>query len=271
MSFLPVEYSFFCGKPGRNNILFYCLSTHMTDYIFLILWAYIAEIAGTIAGFGSSSIFLPIASQIMTFHHALLFVAIYHIFGNLSRLSMFYTHRNKRIFLLFGIPSIIATVAGALLAWSINPDILKVLFGSVLLVFALYSMFRPDLGLTKNKLSAGIGGALSWFSAGLIGTGGVLRGAFMHAFALPKEQYIATIASVALLVDFTRIPVYFAQWFVSEEYLWLVPVLFIIAFIGSRTGKRILQYIPQQHFSKLILWCIIVASILLIVQGSGLM
>lgn len=58
-----------------------------------------------------------------------------------------------------------------------------------------------------------IGGALSGFTAGLIGTGGVLRGAFMTLFGLSRERYIATIASIALLVDLTRIPIYFSQGF----------------------------------------------------------
>jgi uncharacterized protein len=71
---------------------------------------------GTIAGFGSSSIFLPIAHQFLTYHNALILVAIYHIFGNISRFSMFWRSWDRKIFLLFGVPSIVATVIGAQLA-----------------------------------------------------------------------------------------------------------------------------------------------------------
>lgn len=81
--------------------------------IFLFLGAFIAEIAGTISGFGSSSIFLPIAHQFFDYKTALLLVALYHIFGNTSRFLLFWKHWNKNIFLLFGIPSIFATLLGA--------------------------------------------------------------------------------------------------------------------------------------------------------------
>jgi uncharacterized protein len=61
----------------------------------------------------------------------------------------------------------------------------------------------------------------------------------MTLFGLSKERYIATIASIALLVDFTRIPIYFGQGFLSKEYFSLIPILLLIAFLGSFFGKKI--------------------------------
>jgi len=236
--------------------------------LLLLLWAFIAEIMGTIAGFGSSSIFLPLASQTLPFTQALLLVALYHIFWNMSRLSIFYKHWNKKIFILFWLPSVVATVIGAYLAAQVPQDILKILFGVVLAVFALYSYFTPILFKNPHPRLGRIWWALSWFSAGLIGTWWVLRWAFMSIFNLPKEQYIATIASIALLVDFTRIPIYFWQWFLNSEYIRLIPVLFVIAFVGSWTGRYIVRFIPQALFRKLILWAIWLLSLLIIVQWA---
>ena len=111
--------------------------------IFLLISALIAEIAGTISGFGSSSILLPMAHQFFDYQNAIILVAIYHIFGNASRLSMTHKHWDKRIFLLFGIPSVIATIIGASLVGQVNPDILKVILSIVLTLFALYSFIPP--------------------------------------------------------------------------------------------------------------------------------
>lgn len=82
----------------------------------------------------------------------------------------------------------------------------------------------------------------------------------MTLFGLAKERYIATIASIALLVDFTRIPFYFGQGFLSREYLQLIPVLLIIAFVGSWIGKKIVNIIPTEILRKVILIGIIVMS-----------
>jgi uncharacterized membrane protein YfcA len=89
----------------------------------------------------------------------------------------------------------------------------------------------------------------------------------MTMFGLAKEKYIATIASIALLVDFTRIPLYFDQGFLSREHLHLIPVLLIIAFVGSYIGRKIVNHIPTELLRNIILIGIIVMSIWLGWQG----
>ena len=234
--------------------------------IFLFGGALGAEIAWTIAWFGSSSIFLPLAHQVLTYHNALILVAIYHIFWNISRFSLFWRHWDKKIFFLFGIPSIIATIIGARLAWLINPSLLKMVLWCVLICFSLYSLYRPTFKMSVTPWVWRVWWALSGFSAGLIGTWGVLRGAFMTLFGLSKEAYVATIASVALLVDMTRIPVYFWQWFLDTRFLWYIPVLFVVAFIGSAIGKYVVKRLQTSTLRTLIFCAIIAISLLLVIQ-----
>jgi uncharacterized membrane protein YfcA len=88
----------------------------------------------------------------------------------------------------------------------------------------------------------------------------------MTLFGLSKEKYIATIASIALLVDFTRIPIYFANGLMDRSLLWMVPILFILAFIGSWIGKQIIKKIDEKILRKVILGAIIVVSGLLVWQ-----
>jgi uncharacterized protein len=122
------------------------------EHLPLFISALFAEIAGTISGFGSSSILLPIAHQFFDYKTAIILVAIYHIFGNTSRLSLTYRHWDKRIFLLFGIPSVIATIIGASLVDEVDPDILKVILGVILIIFASYSLWKPEFKITPTPL-----------------------------------------------------------------------------------------------------------------------
>lgn len=124
----------------------------MLDQFLLYISALIAEIAGTISGFGSSSILLPIAHQFFDYQNTLILIAIYHIFGNASRLSLTYHHWDRRIFFLFGIPSIVATVIGASLVNSIDPDILKIILSIILMIFALYSLWNPVFQISPTPL-----------------------------------------------------------------------------------------------------------------------
>lgn len=100
-------------------------------------------------------------SWILDFHNALLLVAIYHIFGNFSRLSLFYKHINKKILILFGVPSVILTVVGASLAAHIDQTILKMVLGIVLATFASYALWKPERSVKPTKLLGIIGGGLS--------------------------------------------------------------------------------------------------------------
>jgi uncharacterized membrane protein YfcA len=60
----------------------------LEDLLFFIV-AFVSEIIGAIAGFGSSTIFLPLALFFVDFHTALILVAISHLFGNLGRINFF--------------------------------------------------------------------------------------------------------------------------------------------------------------------------------------
>ena len=221
--------------------------------------AFVSEVIGTMAGFGSSTVFLPLALLFVDFKTALVLVAFLHIFGNLGRISFFRHGLDRRLMLTFGIPSVLCTLVGALLVGSLPQDVLKGLLGTFLVLYAGLSLWRDTLQAKADTLSAVTGGALSGFLAGLIGTGGALRGAFLTAFRLPKEKYIATAASIALAVDITRIPVYLRQGFLDRQYYVYVPILFVIAFAGSFMGKEIVQRIKQKQFRKLVL-----AAVLLI-------
>ncbi|RJQ19759.1 sulfite exporter TauE/SafE family protein [Candidatus Woesearchaeota archaeon] len=220
--------------------------------LFLLL-ALLAEIIGTIAGFGSSTILLPIALLFFDFPLALSLVAIFHIFGNLGRLTLFRHGLNRTIFLHFGIPSIALAALGALLVTHTPNQTLKLILGLFLFAFSATSLARPNFSLKPTVQNTLIGGALSGFLAGLIGTGGALRGAFLTAYRTKKETYLATTAAIALAVDLTRLPIYLSEGFLAPAHYFLIPFLFITALLGAFIGKKAVTRLPQETFRKTVL------------------
>ena len=100
--------------------------------------AFASEVIGTMAGFGSSTIFLPLALLFVDFQTALVLVAFLHIFGNLGRISFFRHGLDRDLIIKFGIPSVILTIIGALLVSHISQDVLKGLLGVFLIGYASY-------------------------------------------------------------------------------------------------------------------------------------
>lgn len=225
------------------------------------LLAALSEILGTVAGFGSSTIFLPLAALFLDFRVALILVAIFHVFGNLARFNFFKAGLDKTLLVRFGAPSVVATVAGALLVGRLPQVVLKGLLGIFLVVFALLSLTKliPDIRATTTEMV--FAGSLSGFLAGLIGTGGALRGASLTAFGIPKSSYIATAAAIALAVDVTRIPIYLGQGFLVADYYWFIPLLLVAAVIGSFIGKKIVDRVPQERFSRVVLIAITLVGV----------
>ena len=63
-------------------------------YLFLLL-ALLAEIVGTISGFGSSILFVPLASYFIDFKLVLGITAVFHVFSNLSKIFLFQKESTK--------------------------------------------------------------------------------------------------------------------------------------------------------------------------------
>ena len=227
-----------------------------------MLWvaAFFAEVIGTMAGFGSSTVFLPIALLFLDFRIALILVAIFHISGNIGRITFFRHGFDKRLLLIFGLPSVVFTLLGALLVKYTPQLILKLILGSFLIAYSLISLLKPGLSFPPNKKNSLLGGSLSGFFAGLIGTGGAIRGAFLTSFNLKKSVYISTAAAISLSVDVTRIPIYFGSGFLETQFYHYIPILFTITIMDSFTGSKILNRIPQPKFRKFVLLAIMFVS-----------
>lgn len=228
---------------------------------------FLAEIIGTIAGFGSSTILLPIALFFFNFQTALVIVSIVHLSGNIGRLLFFKKNINKNLFINFGIPSIILALIGALLVNQLSQSIFKFILGIFLIIFVLLSLLTHKIKLKLNKRNAILGGSLSGFFAGLIGTGGALRGAFLTAFDLKKSTYIATISVISLTVDLTRVPVYLFNNFLPLKLYLFLPLIFIIAFAGTYIGKKLVFKMNKKLFTTVVLTLIGLAGIKLLIES----
>jgi uncharacterized membrane protein YfcA len=239
----------------------------MDDVVFFIV-AFISEVIGAVAGFGSSTIFLPPALFFVDFETALILVAISHLFGNLGRVNFFRHGLDKKIIATFGIPSILFSFLGASIVGILSQDILKVILGIFLITISILFLVRPSMKVPTNRNMVMTGGGISGLITGLVGTGGALRATFLTGFNLEKTRYIATAAVIALGTDATRIPLYLSQGFLMQQYYYYIPILAATAIGGSYIGKKIVGKIDQNIFRKIVLVTIILVSINFIISGS---
>lgn len=237
----------------------------MWEYFIFLIASFLAAVGATLAGFGSSALLIPVAFSFFDLRIAIFLVACFHLFNNLFKIRLFWDKIDFRTFFFFGIPSICFAFGGAALIAILPIDVISKILAVFLIVYAVYSLFKPKLAVRKNQWMAILGGILSGFFAGLIGLGGAIRSSFLVAFDFPKEVYVATSAMIAVVIDLTRIPTYiFTGSVQASSELYLIPFLVVSAYFGVRLGKILLNRIDQQTFRRIISIALLLVGIKLL-------
>lgn len=238
----------FCGWMIDNLALFIAL-------------AVLAEILGTIGGFGSSLFFVPIAAYFFDFHTVLGITALFHVMSNLAKIGMFRKGYDKNLILTMGIPAVLFVIAGAVASKYLNTKILEITLAALLIVLSLTLLIFRNLEVTPNTRNNIAGGVISGFAAGMVGTGGAIRGVVMAAYNLKIEIFIATSAMIDLAIDSSRAVVYSLNGYVHLHDLYLLPILLVVSITGTYIGKLILKHVSEKQFKTLVLVLVLITGL----------
>lgn len=237
----------------------------MYTLVFLVFITMLSTLVGTLAGFGTSTIMIPLLSLLFPAPATLFFVGIIHWFGNLWKIIFFHKGFRLMLIALFAVPGLIFTFIGAHLVFSISDIALKQLLGFFLIGYVILQYIRPALKLPQKPATALIGGTLYGFSSGFFGIGGGLRGVFLDAFRLPKEVYLATTGFIGIVVDTVRIGTYATQSDTFHTYLlWALPLAIPVSFIGAYAGQRMVNVVPYSTFRTIVICMILIIGIKLV-------
>ena len=97
--------------------------------VFFLLLALLAEILGTVGGFGSSVFFVPLGNFYFNFYTVLGLTAIFHLSSNLSKILLFKKGLYKPLLINIGIPSVIFVILGGFLSKYFQSYYLEVFLG----------------------------------------------------------------------------------------------------------------------------------------------
>ncbi len=240
----------------------------MIEHLFLfIALALIAEIIGTVGGFGSSLFFIPIASYFLDFHSVLGITAVYHVMSNLTKIALFRQGVDKKVIFWIGIPSVIFVIIGAYLSSYFQAKWLELFLAIFLIVLSIVLFVYSNIKLKPNFVNSFSGGVFSGFLAGVIGTGGAIRGIVLASFGLSPSAFIATSSIIDLSIDLSRSVVYFFNGFVHPHDLYLLPILAVVSIVGTFLGKKIVLKLSNDQFKKGVLILVFITGIVSIAKN----
>jgi uncharacterized membrane protein YfcA len=228
--------------------------------IVVTILSLISNIVGTVSGFGVGTILTPALLFFLPFDQTILLVCILHLFHDIGKISFFRHGIDWKLFFHFGVPTIIASLLGALLVTPEQSTQLAPLLG-IFLIASVGALYATDYVIfPSNWITSVIGGLISGFFAGIFGIRGAVRSVFLSAFDLSKERYIATTGAISLVLDITRLGAYYFNRIELPTYFYWGLFIFVpVSFVGVYVGQLIVTRISQQTFD------LIVAIFLLIV------
>ncbi|SDZ85528.1 Sulfite exporter TauE/SafE [Bizionia paragorgiae] len=105
-----------------------------------------------------------------------------------------------------------------------------------------------------------IGGGLTGFLSGLIGSAGPIGAAFFLGLDLTATAYVASEAFTALTMHLTKTVVYSKYALIGKEELYYGLFIGAAMILGSWSGRKIIEKISRDKF-------IFLVEILLIITG----
>ena len=235
------------------------------SYLFLFL-SLLAEVVGTVGGFGSSVFFVPIANFYFDFYSVLGLTVLFHLSSNLSKLFLFHRGIDPMLIIYIGIPSVVFAIIGSVTSKFIDDIILEICLGVTLVLISSVFILVKNLVIKPNKRNSFLGGLVSGFSAGLLGTGGAIRGLTLASFNLEKTIFVSTSAVIDLAIDISRSSVYYSNGYIHGHDLIYVPFLIVIGLAGTYIGKRILRHISQDRFRQISLMLVLFIGLITLLK-----
>ncbi len=248
----------------------------MDQLIWIGLAAFLASGITFFSGFGLGTILLPVFALFLPIEMAIVATAIVHFLNNLFKLVLVGRKASWPLVLRFGVPAILAAIAGAWLlgqmvdlrpihSYAIGDRTLQItplelVIGGLLFVFAWFDLLPQLRALSFPPRYVPIGGLLSGFFGGLSGHQGALRSAFLIKTGLSKEAFIATGVVIAVMIDLARLIVYSGTVIGADGSAVTTPVIVatLCAFAGAYLGNKLLRKITIKALQ------IIVGSMLLL-------
>lgn len=239
------------------------------EYLLVCLTALGASTLTLFSGFGLGTILFPAFALFFPVDVAIAQTAIVHLANNLFKLSLFWRKADRKTALTFGIPAMLAALAGAkLLAVlsGMHPLLTYRAFGAehavsvvkiaVAGLMAFFAWSEPRGAIKQRPASGGliVGGLLSGFFGGLSGHQGAFRSACLLKAGLNKEAFIATGVVLACVVDISRLAVYSGNLVRPEMAgeAGLLATAVLAAFAGSFIGKRLVKAVTLSGVRRIV-------------------
>ena len=242
----------------------------MPDLLLPLVVIATALVAGTVAavaGFGGAAIMLPVLVWAFGVRDAIPLLTVAQLIGNGSRVWFNRRELDLKVVGWFALGAVpLAALGGVVFATAPAP-FLRRLLGLFLILIVLYR--HTTIGKNTQVPLRGFAwvGAVFGFISALLGSVGPLQAPFFLAYGLVKGAYIGTEALSTVTMHVVKLGVYGGYSLMGLDTVVLGLAIGSVLIVGSWTGKKILDRVPESAFPRLIEGVMIVAGLQFVILG----
>ena len=232
--------------------------------VLLILFA--AALVRAAFGFGDALIAMPLLALVVPLRMATPLMGLVGPTIGLIMIARSWRRVDLRSTLVLTLFTLAGIPIGLHVLKNVHEHIVNVVLATVIILFALWSLLKPELPRLRTSRSAPLFG----FAAGVLGAAyntngppvafyGALRGWEPEAFRATIQGYLV-LTGPAILIGQGIVGLLTAP--VLRTYLYALPMIFLAVFAGLRLGRRI----PAAPFYRWIYGLLLVAGLILLAK-----
>jgi uncharacterized protein len=225
-----------------------------------------------VTGIGLPMVAVPLMVQVMPVPTAISLLSVPVLSSNLFQLNdrAEVVHAARRFWALL-LVMILGVVAGALLLISLDPHLLEILMGALVIALALFYMAKPEVEISPahERVASPLVGLAGGLLGGLSSFYGPPLVLYLIALKLPKDRFVLTIS---LFYFIGQIPLYLmlgaSHLFGWSEFLASLA-LAVPAYFGVQLGQKLRHRLDPALFTRIVLAIQLVSGTSLIWKGLG--
>jgi uncharacterized membrane protein YfcA len=222
----------------------------------------IASAVSIVAGFGTSTIMVPILIYFLPLPEVLLLTGIIHWFNDGWRLLFYRLGIRWTRLILAASAGIPASLVGAWLVIRTPQHLIFRALGIMLIFYVVFIYINPSFKMKRNRRFAIAGGIFSGFLSGLLGISGEATSIVLSLLDLPKETFIAIGSAFTLIIDISRVGAYASEGIRLDPALFDGLIIFIPAsLLGALVGRMAIGRIPQNRFRRILMAFLLAAGL----------
>jgi uncharacterized membrane protein YfcA len=231
----------------------------------LLAVAFAAATLAAVTGFGGAAVLLPVLVFVFGMRDAVPILTVAQLVGNGSRVWFNRRQVDGQVVGWFALGGVPLAFLGGLLFATAPLTTLTRLLGVFLLVTVVWRRVRPTPGRFSVKWFAPLGAGSSFLSA-LLGSVGPIMAPFFLAYGLVKGAYIGTEALATVVMHVTKLVAYRQGSVLSLSAIVAGLALAPVMVLGSWTGKKIVDRLPEHLFVAIIELVLVIAGVMFLVR-----